>query len=182
MAEPIRSGAFAARTFRPSILEFPDARLRRQAAPVDVFDEDLAALAGELLGRVQGDEVLGLAAPQIDELRRVLVIRPTFDLDAPRVYVNPEITARRGLGFVEERCLSLPGVAGTVRRAMAVDVVAQDLEGTRFETRLEAMDAVCLQHELDHLDGVLFVDRLSFFRRRRFRREERDATTATLGG
>lgn len=155
-------------TARPVLLQ-PDPRLRLRSAPVTSFDADLKRLAAELTETLEQAGGIALSAPQIDEPLRVLVMTPSQEAAAPRVYVNPTILAKKRWGVVEESCLSVPGVVGNVLRATEVHVRAQDLGGAEFERRLTGMDAVCLQHETDHLDGVLFIDRLSIFRRLRLR-------------
>ena len=99
----------------------------------------------------------------------MLVIEPSDKASVPQVYVNPEIVSKSTMGLVEESCLSIPGVVGNVVRSIEVRVKAQDRSGAPFECDLSEMDAVCLQHEIDHLNGKLFIDRLSLFRRLRIR-------------
>ena len=147
-----------------SLLEYPDYRLRVVADPVDTFDHDLGQLVDDLCETMDARGIVGLSAPQVDVRKQVAVIAPT-DPEARRVYINPKICARKGLGFVRERCESIPGVQGSVMRSMQVRVRAQDRDGTAFEQTLAGMDAVCLQHELDHLQGKLFIDRLFVLRR-----------------
>jgi peptide deformylase len=155
------------------ILEYPDPRLRLRAVPVTVFDDDLARLIDDLLETLRARTAIGLSATQVDDQRQVLVIDNSGNALAPQVYVNPEICSRRAFGFVEESCLSVPGVVGNVIRATEVQVRAQDRHGEAFERALSGMDAVCLQHEMDHLAGKLFIDRLSIFRRLRIRARAR---------
>lgn len=154
---------------RRAILEYPDPRLRLQSEPVADFDADLSHLADDLIETLHATGGIGLAAPQVDDRRRVLVMDHSGDASAPRVYVNPVILADAAPGLVEESCLSLPGLVGNVIRATQVRVQAQKRDGTRFEHDLTGMEAVCLQHEIDHLDGRLFLDRLSLLRRLRAR-------------
>ncbi len=154
---------------RLRILEYPDPRLHLPSQPVSTFDDDLRRLVDDMIETLRATEALALSAPQVDDRRAVLVINYSGDGAAPRVYVNPEILAKRAWGLVEESCLSVPGVVGNVWRATKVRVRAQDREGLVFESDLAGMDAVCLQHEMDHLAGTLFVDRLSIFKRLRFR-------------
>jgi peptide deformylase len=155
-----------------TILEHPDARLRTPGAPVTVFDAELARLVGDLLDTLEAAGGIGLSAPQVGDLRRVSVMDLEGDRAAPEVFVNPEIVARRRWGVVEESCLSVPGVVGNVLRATRVRVRAVDPAGEPFERELEDMHAVCLQHELDHLNGKLFIERLSPLRRLRLRLED----------
>ena len=151
------------------ILEYPDPRLRLQARPVTVFDASLGRLIDGLLETLYASQAIGLSAPQVDDRREVLVMDLSGDASAPQVYVNPEILSKAALGLVEESCLSVPGVVGNVIRATELRVRARDRHGQPFERELRGMDAVCLQHEMDHLAGRLFVDRLSVFRRLRIR-------------
>ena len=151
------------------ILEHPDPRLRLHAEQVADFDNDLGCLIDDMLETLHANSALGLSAPQVDDRRRVLVLDPSENPSAPRVYVNPEVLSKSALGLVEESCLSIPGIVGNVVRATEVRVRAQDRDGKPFECDLAAMDAVCLQHEIDHLNGKLFIDRLSLFRRLRIR-------------
>lgn len=154
---------------RREILEYPDPRLHEPSASVTVFDADLETLIDDLHETLAGTDTLALSAPQVDDHRAVLVLNAPTDKSIPVAYVNPEILSKRGLGFVQESCLSLPGVVGNVLRAMEINVRAQDRNGDPFEVTLSAMDAVCLQHEIDHLEGTLFVDRLTWLGRLRFR-------------
>jgi peptide deformylase len=147
------------------ILEYPDPRLRRPADPVEQFDDDLRSFVAELLDTVDHADGLGLSANQVGDPRAVLVLRPAGDDAIPRVYVNPEVLDRSAHGVVQESCLSLPGISGLVLRATRVRVRARDAAGAPFECDLQDMDAVSLQHEVDHLEGTLFIDRLSIVRR-----------------
>jgi peptide deformylase len=151
------------------IIEFPDPLLRQSAATVAVFDDDLAHLIDDLfdtLGAVGG---IGLAAPQVGRLCEVIVVHVPGDDYGPQAYVNPSLLELSTPGLVEEGCMSLPGVVGNVVRATQVTVRAQDRDGRWFEHALSGMHAVCLQHEMDHLEGRLFIDRLSWFRRWRIK-------------
>lgn len=154
---------------RLPILEYPDPRLRRRAERVDRFDADLARLVEGLLETLYATGGIGLCAPQVNDPRQVLVIDLSGNASDPQVYVNPDILASAVPALVEESCLSVPGFVGNVVRATQLRVRAQDPTGAFFERELEGMAAVCLQHEMDHLEGRLFVDRLSFFQRLRFR-------------
>ena len=152
------------------ILEYPDERLHTPSEAVTQFDEALEQDVRDLLDTLHASGGIGLCAPQLGRLRRILVLDLSGDGSAPEVYVNPEIVERRMLGFVEESCLSLPGVKGSVLRSAQVRVRARDAQGAPFERTLENLHACALQHELDHLDGLLFVDRFSVIGRWRFRR------------
>ncbi len=152
-----------------AILEYPDPRLRLTAQPVNVFDASLARLIDDLCETLRASKGIGLAAPQTGDRRQVLVIDLSGGEAEPEIYINPEILASTAPGLVEESCLSVPGVVGNVVRATQVRVRARDRSGEAFERDLEGMPAVCLQHEMDHLVGKLFVDRLSLWRRLRLR-------------
>ena len=147
------------------ILEYPDPRLRLRSEPVTEFDASLSRLIDDLLETLYATKAIGLSAPQANDRRRLLVTDLSGDASAPQIYANPEILSRAMPGIVEESCLSVPGVVGNVMRSTKVRVRAQDRSGETFERDLEGMDAVCLQHEMDHLEGKLFVDRLSPLRR-----------------
>ena len=148
------------------ILEFPDPRLRTVAQPVARFDTELRQLVGNMVETMYDAQGIGLAASQVDVHLRLLVLDVSETRDAPRVYVNPEVIAREGSEVFEEGCLSVPGIYAEVTRAEKVTVSAQDVEGKRFEEELAGLHAICLQHEIDHLDGKLFVDYLSPLKRR----------------
>jgi len=150
---------------RLPILEYPDPRLRQRAEPVAAFDAELERLVDDLLETLYGTTGIGLSAPQAGIRRQVLVMDLSGSASAPDVYINPKILTRALPGLVEESCLSVPGVVGNVVRATQVRVSARDPAGVVFERDLEGMHAVCLQHEMDHLAGKLFVDRLSLLRR-----------------
>ena len=154
---------------RRSILEYPDPRLRQRSAPVEQFDDDLSCLIDDLIETLHATGGIGLAAPQVDDRRRVLVMDHSGNATAPDVLVNPVIVADATPGLVEESCLSLPGLEGNVIRATEVRVQAQDRHGATFQRDLSGMEAVCLQHEIDHLDGRLFLDRLPLLQRLRIR-------------
>lgn len=147
------------------VLTYPDPALRNKAEPVERFDDELVEFVDAMETTATVRDGLGLSSIQVGDRRAVLVIRPATDPTAPRVYINPEILDKGSFGVVEESCLSIPGISGLVLRATAVKVRAQDASGEHFECELSGMDAVSLQHEVDHLDGVLFIDRLSIFKR-----------------
>jgi peptide deformylase len=148
------------------ILEFPDQRLRTVAKPVERFDAELARLVEDMTETMYGAQGIGLAATQVNVHRRLLVLDVSERQDTPRVYVNPEIVFAEGEETCEEGCLSVPGIYAEVSRAETVRVAAQDINGEKFEEDLDGMHAICLQHEMDHLDGKLFVDYLSPLKRR----------------
>jgi peptide deformylase len=154
---------------RLPILEYPDPRLRTVAQPVTGFDAPFSQLVDDLLETLYATRAIGLAATQVDVHRRVVVMDLSGDGSAPQVFVNPQVLSQDTVGMVEESCLSVPGVVESVRRATRLRVRARDREGAAVERRLEGVPAVCLLHEIDHLDGRLFVDHLSYLRRLRLR-------------
>ena len=147
------------------ILEFPDPRLRTVAKPVETFDEDIEKLVEDMLETMYKANGIGLAATQVNRHIRLLVLDISEDRDAPREYINPEIISREGEQVCEEGCLSVPGIYANVKRADAIRIRARDRSGNEFEEDVDGMHAVCLQHELDHLEGRLFVDYLSPLKR-----------------
>lgn len=148
------------------ILEMPDPRLRTVAKPVDTFDDDLVRLVDDMIETMYEARGIGLAATQVNVHRRLLVLDVSEEQDSPREYVNPEIVETEGTETCEEGCLSVPGIYADVRRAERVRVRAFDRHGKEFEETIDGMHAVCLQHEMDHLEGKLFVDYLSPLKRR----------------
>jgi peptide deformylase len=151
------------------VLEYPDPRLSTPCAPVTDFGADVAELAANLLDTLYGSTGIALSAPQVGDLRQVLVMDLSKDHSAPEVYLNPEILARKKPGLVEESCLSVPGIVGNVVRHTQLRMRARDIHGETIEKELTGMHAVALQHEMDHLDGRLFIERLSWLRRLRLK-------------
>jgi peptide deformylase len=148
------------------ILEFPDPRLRTVAKPVTVFDDELGQLIDDMIETMYSAQGIGLAATQVDKHWRLLVLDVSETQDNPRVYINPEVLEANGSETCEEGCLSVPGIYAEVSRAEKVLVSARDRQGNTFQEELDGMHAICLQHEIDHLDGKLFVDYLSPLKRR----------------
>lgn len=167
-----------------TILEYPDPRLRTRAAPVTAFDASLSALIGDMLETMYAAPGIGLAATQIDVHRRVIVIDVSKDHNEPLVVINPEILAREGEASTEEGCLSVPGIFDDVKRAARIRLRSHDKTGMVLERDFDDILAVCIQHEMDHLEGKLFVDYLSDLKRERIRkklakeRKERSAPSA----
>lgn len=155
------------------ILQFPDDRLRRVAAEVHAFDEPLTALVARMFETMYESRGVGLAATQVDVHRRLFVADCADDGQppAPLVFINPVILDARGQIESEEGCLSIPGVNDKVPRAQSVRVRAQNLAGDTFERSADGLLAVCIQHEIDHLDGKLFIDYLSPLKRQRIRKK-----------
>jgi len=148
-----------------TILEFPDPRLRTRAAPVEQVDDALRALIEDMFETMYAAPGIGLAATQVDVHRRFMVIDVSDAKDQPLVFINPEILARDGTETCQEGCLSVPGVFADVKRAERVRVRATDRHGEAFEIDADGLLAVCIQHEIDHLEGKLFVDYLSPLKR-----------------
>lgn len=168
------------------ILEFPDPRLRTVAKPVEDFDPALAKLVEDMLETMYQAQGIGLAATQVNVHIRLLVMDTSEERDQPRIYINPEILAKDGLQVYEEGCLSVPGIYANVERADWVRVRAQRVDGATFEEELDGLDAVCLQHEIDHLNGKLFVDYLSPLKRqmvrKKLQKQRRQASVETPAG
>ncbi len=154
------------------ILEFPDPRLRTKATPVVDFNDALHELIDNLLETMYEAPGIGLAATQVDVHRRLLVLDVSEERDRPLVFINPEIEILDDeLDEYDEGCLSVPGFYETVSRPRKVRVQAQDRQGESFTMEPEGLLAVCVQHEVDHLDGKLFVDYLSSLKRSRIRKK-----------
>ena len=152
------------------ILEFPDPRLRKIAKPVTVFDKELEDLIEDMLETMHEAEGIGLAATQVNVHKRLLVIDVSENRDAPQVFINPEFEIiEHELSEYNEGCLSVPGFYETVSRPRMVKITAQDAKGEKIEQAAEGILATCIQHEIDHLDGKLFVDYLSTLKRHRIR-------------
>ncbi|MFA5530007.1 MAG: peptide deformylase [Thiohalomonadaceae bacterium] len=162
-----------------SILHFPDPRLATRAQPVERVDDEVRRLVADMFETMYGAPGIGLAATQVNVHRRVVVIDVSEDKNEPRVFINPEILSREGVEEMEEGCLSVPGIYEKVQRAERVKVRALDGDGNPFELETDGLLAVCIQHEIDHLEGKLFVDYLSQMKRQRIRKklEKRERET-----
>ena len=154
-----------------TILEFPDPRLKTVARAVESFDIDLKKLIKDMAETMYSANGIGLAATQVNVHKRLLVLDISENRDQLRVYINPQILSEEGEQSCEEGCLSVPGVYANVKRAENVLIKAQDVDGKYFEEQLEGLHAVCVQHEMDHLIGRLFVDYLSPLRRNMVRKK-----------
>jgi peptide deformylase len=153
------------------ILHHPDPRLRIKAEPVTMFDQDLAVLIDDMLETMYAAPGIGLAATQVDVHKRVIVVDVSGDKSAPMHFINPVLLEREGVEEMEEGCLSVPGVFETVQRAEKIEVEACDRRGEKFLLSTDGLLAVCIQHEIDHLDGKLFVDYLSQLKQTRIRKK-----------
>jgi peptide deformylase len=156
---------------RLTILEFPDPRLRTRATPAARVDASLRELIDDMLETMYAANGIGLAATQVNVHQRVLVTDVSEGRNEPRVFINPEILTRDGTEVSQEGCLSVPGYYDEVERAERVRVRALDRDGKPFEEDLAGLLAICVQHEIDHLDGKLFVDYLSEMKRQRVRKK-----------
>lgn len=149
------------------VLTFPDDRLRTVAKPVEQVTPEIQKLVDDMIETMYDEEGIGLAATQVDVHKRVVVIDISETRDQPMVLINPEITEKRGEDGIEEGCLSVPGARALVPRAAEVTVKALDRDGKEFTFEADDLLAICVQHELDHLQGKLFVDYLSPLKRKR---------------
>jgi len=153
------------------ILEFPDPRLRTRAQSVTRVDAELRTLIDDMFETMYAAPGIGLAATQVNVAKRVLVIDLSEKRDQPLALINPEVLERTGIEETEEGCLSVPGYFDKVTRAEKIRVRALDRDGKQIEFAAEGLLAVCIQHEIDHLDGKLFVDYLSELKRTRIRKK-----------
>ena len=160
---------------RLEILHFPDPRLRRRSRPVSAVDDDVRRLIDDMFETMYDAPGIGLSAPQVNVAARVVTIDVSQDRIEPLCLVNPEILATGGETETEEGCLSVPGVYEVVKRPETVRVRALDRDGRSREIEAEGLLAVCIQHEIDHLDGRLFVDHLSRLKRQRIRKKAEKA-------
>src|SRR5688572_18143345 len=153
-----------------TILEFPDPRLRKKASPVTVVDDALRNIISDMFETMYNAPGIGLAATQVDIHKRLLVLDVSDNKDTPMVFINPEIEVldEEPMGY-EEGCLSVPGYFDMVNRPRKIRVKALDRNGVAFDLEAEGLLAVCIQHEVDHLNGKLFVDYLSILKRQRLK-------------
>ncbi|MBE4620334.1 peptide deformylase [Vibrio navarrensis] len=149
------------------VLTFPDDRLRTVAKPVEAVTPEIQKIVDDMIETMYDEEGIGLAATQVDIHQRIVVIDISENRDQPMVLINPEILEKRGEDGIEEGCLSVPGARALVPRAAEVTVKALDRDGNPFTLEADDLLAICIQHELDHLQGKLFVDYLSPLKRKR---------------
>jgi peptide deformylase len=152
-----------------NILRYPDARLHKVAAPVTVFDEGLKKLVADLAETMYAAPGIGLAATQVDVHKQVIVVDVSERRDSLVVLVNPEIVEAVGVSDIEEGCLSVPSIYELVERAERVKVRAYDQNGNPFTLEAQGLLAVCIQHEMDHLKGKVFIEYLSQLKQQRIR-------------
>jgi peptide deformylase len=151
------------------VLTFPDERLRTVAKPVEKVTPEIQSIVDDMIETMYDEEGIGLAATQVNVHQRIVVIDVSDSRDEPMVLINPEITAKSGDDGIEEGCLSVPGARALVPRAAEVSVKALDRDGNEFTFDADDLLAICVQHELDHLEGKLFVDYLSPLKRKRIK-------------
>lgn len=154
-----------------SILKYPDARLRIKAKPVETVNDVTRQLVNDMLATMYAAPGIGLAATQINVHQRILVLDVSESKDQPQVFINPEIIPLEGAQAIEEGCLSVPGYYGAVKRVGHIRVKALNIQGEAFEIEARDLLSVCLQHEVDHLNGKLFIDYLSPLKRQRLRQK-----------
>ncbi|MFW2372405.1 MAG: peptide deformylase [Gammaproteobacteria bacterium] len=162
------------------ILKFPDERLRTQAKPVENVDDSIRQLVDDMFETMYEAPGIGLAATQVNVHQRIIVIDVSKEKDQPLCLINPEIITSDGVEECEEGCLSVPGIFESVQRAEVIRVRALNKEGERFEMDADDILAVCIQHEMDHLAGKLFVDYLSPLKRSRIRKKMEKLKKATV--
>lgn len=160
------------------ILVYPDRRLRRVARPVRVFDDALRRLVDDMAETMYAAPGIGLAAVQVNVPKRVVVLDLSAERDDLRVFINPELSDAAGRVESREGCLSVPGIFDTVERAETVTIHAQDVRGEAFTVAADDVLAVCIQHEIDHLDGKVFVDYLSRMKQERIAKKLRKEALA----
>ncbi len=154
-----------------TVLKYPDERLRKVAEPIATVDDALRATIDDMFETMYESQGVGLAATQVDVHKRLFVADCSEDQNEPLVFINPEITKAEGHFTNDEGCLSFPGVYAKVERAEKVTVQAQDRNGESFSLEADGLLAICIQHEIDHLNGKLFVDYLSPLKQSRIRKK-----------
>jgi len=162
------------------ILHFPDPRLREKAEPVPVVDAKVQRTVDDMFETMYEAPGIGLAATQVNIQQRIIVIDVSEEKNQPLCLINPQLLVRDGIEEMEEGCLSVPGIYERVERADHVKVRALNREGETFELEAEGLLAVCIQHEMDHLEGKLFVDYLSPLKRQRIRKKLEKSRRQTL--
>lgn len=156
---------------RMPILVYPHPNLRKTASPVEQVTPDIAELVDDMVHTMYEANGIGLAAIQVDRPLQIIVIDTSEAKNTAQVYINPRIKERQGSQTTEEGCLSVPGFYEDVERAESIRVTALDQNGEQFTRELDGLDSVCVQHEIDHLNGKVFVDYLSRVKRSRIRKK-----------
>lgn len=162
------------------ILHYPDNRLRNKAKPVAVVDDSIRQLVDDMFETMYHAPGIGLAAIQVNVAKRIIVVDISAEKNQPMCFINPEIIAKDGVEQHEEGCLSVPGFYETIERAEHIKVRALDRDGNAFELETGELLAICIQHEIDHLDGKLFVDYLSPLKRQRIKKKLEKAQKADI--
>ena len=166
-----------------NVLRFPDERLRTVAKPIETVDETVTQLIDDMLETMYDENGVGLAATQVDQHVRLFVADVSEESNEPQIFINPEIIKKDGMMINEEGCLSVPHCYAKVERAETVTIKAIGRDGKPFEQDAEGLLAICMQHELDHLDGKLFVDYLSPLKRERIKKKlAKEAKLAAKAG
>ncbi|OJF69932.1 peptide deformylase [Alteromonas sp. V450] len=161
------------------VLSFPDERLRTVAKPVEEVNDEIKQLVSDMFETMKDENGIGLAATQVNRHVQVVVMDVSEEQNEPRVFINPKIVRKDGVTISEEGCLSVPGNYAKVERAESITVEALNEHGEAFELEAEGLLAICIQHELDHLKGKLFIDYLSPLKRQRIRKKlEKEARLA----
>jgi peptide deformylase len=163
-----------------NILHYPDERLRTVAAPVEKVDDEIRTLVDDMFETMYQAPGIGLAATQVDVHKRLLVIDVSEDKSEPLCFINPTIIDSSGEEKMDEGCLSVPGIYEPVIRAKQITVRALNRDGESFDMDVDGLLAVCIQHEMDHLEGKLFVDYLSELKRQRIRKKMQKLRQHTL--
>ena len=158
-----------------NILKYPDPRLHTIAKPVETVDDTVRKLIDDMAETMYNAPGIGLAATQVDDHRQIIVIDISEDRNDLKIFVNPRLTHTEGVAEHEEGCLSVPGVFDNVTRAAKITVAALDRDGKTFSLNAEALLAVCIQHEMDHLKGKVFVEYLSPLKQSRIRTKMKKA-------
>ncbi|CAJ0993482.1 peptide deformylase [Pantoea sp. Nvir] len=153
------------------VLHFPDDRLRKMAAPVKEVNTEIRLIINDMFETMYSKEGIGLAATQVDIHRCIIVIDVSENRDERLVMINPELLEKSGETYIEEGCLSIPTQRSIVQRAERVKVRALDSNGNSFELETDGLLAICIQHEIDHLDGKLFIDYLSPLKQQRIKQK-----------
>jgi peptide deformylase len=163
-----------------TVLHYPDPRLRKVAEPVELVDDTIRQLVDDMFETMYQAPGIGLAATQVDQHKRIITIDISEDKSQPLCLINPEIIASEGVERMEEGCLSVPGIYEPVERAEKITVKALNREGRSYEMQTDGLLSVCIQHEMDHLQGKLFVDYLSELKRKRIRKKLEKLRQKTL--
>ncbi len=152
------------------ILQFPDPRLRKKAAPIEHIADDILKLADDMFATMYDAPGIGLAATQINVQKHIAVIDISQEKSSPLIFINAKITMKQGEREYEEGCLSIPEARGVIKRADTLHIKALDIDGKTFELDADGLLATCIQHEMDHLNGQLFIDHLSNLKRQRIQK------------